>query len=328
MPIFRTLQAGIQSFLFAPISAKGFSLMRIAWSVQLLITFGFQWYYYDLYFSLEGVWGTMDCSTLTCTILHYICSEPWIHVVFFTLITSLLLTLLGVKPRFFIFVALVIVSLLHSRNWLILNGGDRIEKVIGFMLLLAPNMHMYSLKKPKTNLNAVWIQRLLLWQLIVLYGMAGLRKLEVSGWTNGNKIGLSLHLEQFMRLPPEWFNFLQAWYIPASFFTFGIQIMWLLLLIPKKLRAQFAWRHWPLTLKQTILIGTALMHLGILALMEIDMFAVTMLIGYLGLLNDEDFAALKRLRSKCKQIATRLKHAIISLEKNGRLTYTTANETV
>lgn len=315
----------VNSFLFTPISAKGFSLMRIAWGIQLLITTLNHWLHYDVLFSMQGVLGPMQCSGTRCIIVSSIFTEPWIHVTFFAMVFSLIMVILGVKPRMFIAMAFVLLIFFHYRNWFILNGGNRIEKVIGFLLLIAPNMHMYSADKIKSHINTVWVQRLLLWQLIILYSTAGTRKLQVDGWLDGNMLGLSLHSEQFMRLPPEWLSFMNAWYIPASFFTVGIQISWLLLLIPKQLRKPFIWRQWPLNLKQTILLGTALMHLNIFILMEVDMFAITMMISYFGLLDTEDFVAYKKVLQRCLTCIVNglnwCKKTIITLEKHGTLQY-------
>jgi hypothetical protein len=280
----------IEHFLFAPVSNVGFSLMRIAWGIQEFITFSTQWMYADMYYATNDVLGAITCRTPACSLQQVLFSPMMIHIVFTVLLLVLLGAIIGFYPRICITIALCIIFVLQERNGLILNGGDRIEKIIGFYLLIAPSCHAFSIRPIKRAWNQQWVRRLLLWQLIILYASAGLHKLQVTGWLNGHKIGLSLHLEQFLRFPMNTLSIFEPLYTTIGIVTISVQIAWLLLLIPKNFRQKFIIKRFPLSLKQCVLFGTTGMHLSILLFMDIDMFAITMLISYLGLLEDGDLA--------------------------------------
>lgn len=294
----KRIEAFITDYLFAPISAQGFSIMRIAWGVLELFTYLTHWFSFRLLYSTEGVMGPTNCASgMMCSITTFLFAEPIIHITFAVLCTALVFVIIGVQPRLCIFISLFLIVCFHMRNPLVMNGGDRVEKAVGYLLLIAPNMHWYSLQKVKTLYNSIWVQRLLLWQLTILYVTAGVHKIEVGGWLNGKKLALSLHLEQFLRFPIDTFNWMQPWYTPMSFYTVFVQIAWIFMLVPHSIRKQFIWHAWPFTLKQTIILGTTSMHLGIMVIMSIEMFPIIMIISYIGLLNESDFADIRRAKN-------------------------------
>lgn len=330
MFLIKQLFQRLDAWLFASFSAVGFSLMRIAWGAQELITFGFQWPKVHMYYTSGRGIEAINCNGSNwplswqflldgrfkkafidsrCLVEELMFSEQFVNLVFLLLITSLILVIIGYYPKLFIGISLFIIIMLHQRNSHITNGGDRIERTIPFFLLLAPSIYLFSVQKAKRVWNTRWVYYLLLWQLIIFYVTAGSHKLEVVGWTGGEILSISLHLEQFVRFPIHFFNIFEPWYVPMGLVTVGVQIVWILHLTPHFIRKRLVWKHYPLTLKQTIILGTALMHTGILIFMDVDMFSVTLLVSYVGLIDETDIAFFKR----CKEIATLQKNRLKKL---------------
>lgn len=305
----------LHTWLFTPYSAIGFSIMRIAWGVQEFLTFSFQWPKVHMYYTTTGVLGPIDCfgsnwalswQFITqgrlnkafvdsqCLVETVLFTPFWTHIVFATLLTCLIGVIIGYRAKLCILISLLIIISLHHREPHMLNGGDRIEKVIPFFLLIAPSIYAYSVQKAKNLWNQRWVYRLLMWQLVIFYTTAGIHKLEVVGWLNGAMLSISLHLDQFMRWPIKYFTIFEPWYAPMGLVVVGVQVAWIFQLTPLWIRKKIIWRAWPLTLKQTIIAGTASMHLGILFLMDVDMFAVTLLIAYCGLIDEQDILLFKK----------------------------------
>lgn len=317
MLILKAILRRIDTWLFASFSAVGFSLLRITWGLQELVVFGFQWPKVHMYYTSGRVMSAVECNGSNwplswqflfegrfnkafvdsrCLVGEMMFSEQWVNVVFLVLIISLILVVIGYYPKIFVGISFFIIVMFHQRNYHITNGGDRLERTIPFFLLLAPSIYLFSVQKAKRVWNTRWIYYLLLWQLIIFYVTAGAHKLEVVGWTGGEILSISLHLEQFIRFPIKFFTIFEPWYVPMGLMTVFVQVAWIFHLTPYFIRKRLIWRQYPLTLKQTIILGTTCMHLGILLLMDVDMFSISMIVCYFGLIDETDIATYKRFR--------------------------------
>jgi len=184
----------------------------------------------------------------------------------FLLITFLICVLLGFYVRITLILSVLLLLILHKINPLPMGGGDSFLYNIGFLLMITPGLTGSTMP--------VWPERLLLWQLIVLYSSSAWQKLLGTAWIDGTAIGISLQHPHFARweLPVP---FLESVSPLLSYGTIAWEFLWLLLLIP-------AWKYHA-KVKMFLLITGIVFHLGILIFFEVGSFSFAMMVGYVGL---------------------------------------------
>lgn len=298
------LQAKLSAFLFDPISADGFGLMRMGWALTLLYSIISRWTSLQLYYSEDGVMGPLRCKEgLECFAENIIFSNTGITLFAFTLLVSLVCTFFAWRPRLSVFVSLLIIHMLHQRNGLTINGGDRVVRIVGFYLLIAPELRAFSFSRMKKALRlepleplvmSAWPYRLLLWQFLLIYLMTGISKAQFAGWYDGSTIGLAFHHAHYMRIDQSVINLLSPFYQLVGLSVLVFQLSWGFLLLPTSIRKRMVIKRFPLTLKQTLIVSGVLFHFGILLLMEVGTFSLVMLSGLAGLLLDKDIEKLRQ----------------------------------
>lgn len=302
----------IERFFFRPISASGFGLMRIGWGLTVL--------FYSLgglsdaarYYSSNGLLphsiehiATRD--TLRFTLFEYVTDPQAVVIVYVLMLIACIAMIAGIYPRFMTIVATLLLFSFHERNPLSLGGGDTVLRNVGFLLMLAPCGKAFSRKRWRIQWErwrsklpllapaqmAAWPQRLIVWQLIVIYITTAWDKVLGDMWLNGTAVGSALLHMHFARFPMEWM-FLIAQGSPI--FTYGTLIFefsWLLLLLPNAIL-----RHVGLSnggVKRGLLLAGVLFHGGIFILMDVGSFSPAMMTLFLGALTDEDFKATRQL---------------------------------
>jgi predicted DCC family thiol-disulfide oxidoreductase YuxK len=302
----------IDGFFFARRAAWPFGLMRAAWAGIALIYLLRQWFDIDLYYT--------DAGFLPRDLVYLITRQDWVFSILFAsgeswyawmwyLITLCTLTcsMLGIAPRMSTITGYVVLASLHERNAMILGGGDTVLRTVGFILMLAPGIDTLSLSRlrkqyiawkgtrmllPQVTMPA-WPYRLLLWQVIVIYLTSLWWKLLGDMWWDGSAVGAALHHMVFINWSYGVMNVFMPFAVFANHATLLFEAMWALLLIPSPL-----WQRIPLIgrlpIKRLLLAAGLLFHGSIALLMDVGCFPFAMLVTYLGLLDENDRAWLKR----------------------------------
>jgi predicted DCC family thiol-disulfide oxidoreductase YuxK len=316
----------LEAFFFSPISASGFGLMRITWALTGLISVFLRWPDFVWLYTDKGVlprsligesFGTLE----NWSVLLWVDNPTHLYALGWILVVALIATALGWKPRWAVLVSLILLTSFHNRNVYALNGGDRVIRIIGFFLLIAPELRAFSVERLRTQWKSweekrallaplkmsIWPYRLLLWQLILTYVTTGISKYQSGVWAGGQAVAIALHHTHFARFSRGAMDVFSLSSPVMSVFTLLFDASWGLLLFPKKLVTRFAPTLASMSLKRTLIVfGTLFFHGGIFVLMDVGTFSIIMLVAYCGLLIDDDFRAIRawfNRRWKSKPIA-------------------------
>lgn len=306
----------IFSFFFRRIPATGFGLMRIAWAGTTLLFFLFQWNDVPFYYSDFGLLPPhlehlVLRSDLRFTLLSFIGDPQPVFALYLLLILTLSCTLLGLFTRFMTIVSVLLVFSFHEGNPLMLGGGDTLLRNIGFILMLSPGISALSLdrlekqyiqwktaRKILTPLSMpIWPWRVLLWQMLILYGTSLWHKMLGEMWYAGTAVISALHHPKFSRIAVHNFDVLAPLSPALSWGVLVFHAAWLLLLIPKALTDKLPSWLPRIPLKRILIFTGLLFHGAIFILMDAGSFSFVVFTGYLGLLREEDFTWMKKLFS-------------------------------
>lgn len=299
-------------FLFQEVSATGFGLMRIAWSAVVLITMLSQWCSISRYYSGKGIippslYDVAYRNEYRFSILDFFQSTDGTFLIYILLLFVTFFFLLGIKPRLSGILSVLLLFSFHERNLIILGGGDTVLRVLGFMLLIAPELRAVSIprfhdqwknwKRTKQMLPAltmpIWPYRLLLWQYIIIYLTSGYHKTGGDMWLSGTAPAAAFHHLHFSRFPKIVLDGMSVLSPFVAYFTLIFEGTWALLLVPRNIPKKF-FGKFSLPLKRTLLLGGLVFHGGIWIFMDVGCFSGAMLAGYFGLLLQEDFDSLRR----------------------------------
>ncbi len=299
---------------FKKISSLGFSCMRIAWAITTLSYFLASSGNWLKYYSDSGILP-LELSNFVFrnswrfSLFDVVTSDGGVLIVCYIFIVSLIAMAIGLWPRFTTIVSVMLLFTFHERNLMLLGGGDTTMRVIGYLLMISPGIHALSVhripkqwkhfKEHRTLLTAplmsIWPYRLLLWQYLVIYITSGIDKLMgVMWWQRGTAMAAALHHTHFARIHGglmDQFSILSPFISRA---TIVFELLWGLLLLP----IGFVKNYLPkqlkrFSLKRYLLLGGLAFHGGIFIFMEVGIFPWAMMLGYLGLLLDDDWHAIK-----------------------------------
>lgn len=302
MSFFRSLEA----FFFAPHTARGFGLMRMGWAGVVLLFLLLQWSDVSMFYSNDGLLPmdlapTVLRATNRYSILFWATSPEAVFGFYLFLLVSLTLMLLGIFPRLTTILSVLLLFSFHERNPMILGGGDTLLRTIGFILMIAPNIQLFSIlpRSPITDHRSpvmpIWPYRLLLWQMIVLYGTSFWYKLLGTLWMNGTAVDTALHHPVFARWPQEFMTLLTPVTPLIDWTSLLWEALWILLLVPRFIVDLLPPQLPRLPLKRILMLGGILFHGSIFLLMDAGSFSLAIFAAYCGLLDDTDIQWLRRL---------------------------------
>lgn len=303
------LMHSANAFFFARISDQGFGLMRILWALTALLWMGIQVADVAEFYSEGGVLPTdlqhlMLRGNWRFTILDWVTTPDAVIALYTLLLFSLVCMMVGIAPRISTIASVVLLASFHERNPLPLGGGDTVLRIVGFLLVVAPSLDAFSLKRLHRQWThwhgtgrllpagtmPVWPYRLVLWQMIVIYTTSTWYKLMGTMWVNGTAVSSALHHPTFSRLPKPLADVLTPFTPVVDFTAMAWQASWLLLLIPKPLMNRVVPHG---MLKRGIILGGIWFHGSILLMMDAGSFSIAMFAAYAGLLTADDFRALR-----------------------------------
>lgn len=216
-------------------------------------------------------------------------TDSRITAAFYILVTlSALTTCLGLFTRLSTIVLALGLITLHHRNGIILHGGDLVMRFGAIYLALAPSGAACSLDRilrlwqdrapPIPASVSLWPQRLLQFQVAIIYFTTVWHKWFGTYWRDGTATWYPLHLKEFERfwLP----DFVREWPPIIYATTYGTLIVELALATLVFFRP---WRKWAL-------LGGVGLHLFIEYAMNIPLFAFLMISTYLAFFEGEEIS--------------------------------------
>jgi len=316
MKILRSADA----FFFAPITARGFSMMRVSWAFWVGAFLLMQWNDVIFYYANEGilprdVQEVFMRWNLRFSVLDYVTEPSAVFMLYLFFLGILFCMMIGLWPRITTIISVVLLYSFHERNTMILGGGDTLFRNLGFILMFAPNIHGYSVhrleqqwaywKKHRALLPPptmpIWPWRVLLWQLLVLYLTSLWYKFLGTMWLNGTAISATFHHPVFTRWPRWVINFILPFTALADYMSLIFEASWALLLIPKRVARVVLGPLAKIPLKRLLLVVGIMFHGGILLIMDAGSFSLAVFTSYFGLLRDDDFTWAKTFLNRKKK---------------------------
>ncbi|MGO8718060.1 MAG: HTTM domain-containing protein [Acidobacteriaceae bacterium] len=285
-----------ERFFFAPQSPTPIAVFRILYGVCVtatLVLLHAEW------LDWFGVHSWITLSTMTrvepgvrlnlFTVMPQ--NDAWITAFFWIFLSFAILLTVGLWTRVSSVVVFVCLASMQQRNLYILHGGDVFLRVSGFFLMFAPAGAALSLDRvirvrrklegPEIAPRAPWAQRMIQFELALLYFSAFLWKIKGVPWLNGTALFYVLHIHAIQRFPlPAWIQHpwilkLGTWYTLALEFCLGVLI-------------------WFRPFRYPLLLLGLLFHLCLEYSLNIPMFQWDVLTAYVLFLDPADLERMSR----------------------------------
>jgi vitamin K-dependent gamma-carboxylase-like protein len=212
-------------------------------------------------------------------------SDSWIAAFFWIFLGFAILLTIGLWTRLSSIVVFICLASIQQRNLYILHGGDVFLRVSGFFLMFAPAGAAFSIdrlirvRRKREGIEieprAPWAQRMIQFELALLYFASFLWKIKGAPWLDGTALFYVFQIHALRRFPlPGWTQQLWVlkfltWYTLALEFSLGVLI-------------------WFRPLRYPLLVLGLLLHLGIEYSLNIPMFEWDVLTAYVLFIDPAD----------------------------------------
>ena len=308
MNVFRSMDR----FFFAPVSATGFGLMRVTWGAAVFLSFALQWPDVTRYYSAAGQLPPWLSENMTgplpsASLLWWLPHPDGVFLAYLLLLAFSACACIGLRPRATVIATTVLLISFHVRNPWHTTGGDVILRSVGFILSIGPGgLHAFSIARAREQMHhwmrsgklltrltmPAWPQRLLLWELIIIYVQSLWSKLLGTMWWNGTAVGVALHHTHFGRfaLSPvadrlSEIGALLGWSVMVW------EACWLLLLVPKGMIPSGVSGQ----LRRWLLLTSFLIHTAFSVLLRLGSFLTAMPAILLGNLQADDVDVMRKM---------------------------------
>ena len=201
----------IYKFWFEKQPATALGLFRITFGLVMLLSLVSDWtdvsdFYSDSGFT-PGDFVPAFYRDLRFSLLDYIQDPIAVQFLYAGFIIVMLLFTAGYKTKYMKFLQFLLVLSFQERNFLILNSGDTLLRVMSFYLMISPCGKALSidalLQKTKEHIS-MWSVRLMQFQVAVVYFFAGIAKFGTEPWMDGTAVNFIVRNSLFNRFSMEW----------------------------------------------------------------------------------------------------------------------------
>lgn len=228
--------------------------------------------------------------------------DYWVEALFWAFLASAIFLTLGFLTRINSVIAFLCLASIQHRNLYITNSGDTFLRVAGFFLMFAPAGAALSIdrllrvsrgkEKPEIQPRPPWAQRMIQFELALLYFVAFWWKSTGAAWVNGTAVYYLNRLTDYQRFP------LPSWGEHSTIVKLGT---WLTLVIEFSLGVLV----WFKELRYPVLLLGLLFHLFLEYRLEIPLFQWTVLSAYVLFIHPRD---LERVWSWIGKKAAKLRN--------------------
>ena len=299
--IVQKVQRAWESFFFAPQSPVPIALFRIFYGLCVSMTLillhsdWLDWFGVHAWVSEETMRVIEPGPRINLfTLLPQ--NDRWIAGFFWFALAFAILLTVGLWTRVSSIVVFVCAVSIQQRALLITHGGDKFLRVAGFFLMLAPAGAALSLDRfirvrrklegPDVEPRAPWAQRMIQFQLALLYFTSFWWKLKGHAWLDGTALYYVLHLHEIRRFP------LPSWLQNAAILKLG---SWFTLVLEFSLGTLIWFRRF----RYYLLLAGLLFHLCLEYAFNIPMFQWDVLAAYVLFVDPRDLTragnAIRRL---------------------------------
>lgn len=293
----RNIQRVWDEFFFVPQSPLPIALFRIFYgicvslTVVLLHSDWLEWF---------GVHSWVPLSTMTTvepgirlnlfTLMPQ--DDRWIAAFFWVSLGFAVLLTIGLWTRISSVAVFLCLASIEQRNLFIDHSGDTFLRVAGFFLMFAPAGAAFSvdrlirvrrgLEGPEAPLAAPWAQRMIQFELALVYLVSFWWKMKGNTWLNGTALYYVTHLQSMKRFP------LPAWIQHAAILKIG---GWFILVLEFCLGTLI----WIRRFRYPLLLLGLLFHLSIEYAINIPMFQWDVLTAYVLFVDPADLDRVGRV---------------------------------
>lgn len=204
------------SFFFAEQSPIPIALFRIVYGVLVIATLlllrpdWLAWFGPHAWMSLSTM-HQLEPGTRINLFAIIPQSDAWIDAVFWIFLGSAALLTAGFLTRLNSVLVFICLTSIHQRNLYITHGGDTFLRVAGFFLIFAPAGAALSVdcllrvwrgkEGPNVRPRSPWAQRMIQFELSLLYFATFCWKLQGVSWLQGTALYYIFHLDELQRFP-------------------------------------------------------------------------------------------------------------------------------
>jgi hypothetical protein len=281
----RDAESGLVEWFLGPADPRAYACLRIGYAFAALSVLIDFWPLRNTLLASTGMFGGADhdAPIVTLNVFRLATSEGAVALVFFVVALALVALALGVLPRLAAFIVYVWVLSYSDTAQTALSGFDTILRVVGFVLVVSPQVPTWSLgprwAKGSSDQPPRYGLRLVQWQLMLIYVCTVWLKAPDEFWRRGEAIPYFM-MSMFARHPSPVFSHLP---VLGALLTYGTLV----------LEASIPFLLW---MRKTRMLGLALgigLHFGIALSARLGLFTIAMLPLYLSFFEAEDFAWIK-----------------------------------
>lgn len=283
----RRSASALEEWFLGPADPRSYASVRIAYAFAALCTLIDFWPLRITLLANTGLFGGADrgAPLTTLNVFRISSAESAVTGVFVAAAVAAVLLALGFLPRLMALVVYVWTLSYADTAQTALSGFDTILRVIGFVLVIGPQVSTWSLgpswAKGGNAHPRRWGLRLVQWQLMLIYVCTVWLKAPDEFWRRGEAITYFM-MSMFARHPSPWFSHHLAIGGVLTYGTLLIETSLPLLLWTRKTR-MFG-----------VLVGAGL-HIGIGVSAKLALFTLAMVPLYLSFFETADFEWLSSL---------------------------------
>jgi len=241
----KSLVQAWNSFFFAEESPTPIALFRIIYGVLVISTLvllypdWLNWFGTHAWTSLSTM-NTLEPGTRLNLFKIIPQRDAWIEAFFWLFLGSAILLTVGFLTRLNNVLVFLCLTSIQQRDLFITHGGDTFLRVAGFFLIFAPAGAAFSIDRlirirrgkegAEIKPRAPWAQRMIQFELSLLYFATFCWKIEGVPWIQGTALYYVYHLDELQRFPvPIWLESpavlrIGSWLALALEFSLGVLI--------------------------------------------------------------------------------------------------------
>ncbi|MCA9692128.1 MAG: HTTM domain-containing protein [Myxococcales bacterium] len=303
----RELLALLSRWFFVRGDPRTAAALRIAYCGVYLCML---WDFYPvmgLLFGDGGLFGTLepfpyDISEWQFFLFHHD-SRPELAAWFWGSVALALAGALGLCTRLSVLLTYLSVIVFQERGPFMIFGADLVMRCVGLWIVLVDGGRVWSIDAalrrrrgaPPPGEIELWPVRAIQIQVVLVYLITGLLKLRAPPWQEGSAVYYALQVGNMLKGQSHAWLLSQRGLLAAL--DYGVLVIELALPLCLLYRPLRRWG---------VLMGVA-MHTGIDLLMSIRFFSLTMYMGYLAFLDDDDWRRLRSDESWIGRLRARLR---------------------
>jgi hypothetical protein len=299
----RAVAAGWNEFFHRPGDGRVCAAIRLVYAALVLIHLAVLYPDLERWFTSVGVLpyelSRDTVSSYSWTLLGWLPdTSAAVHTAFWVATGHAVCLLMGLLPRFNAFFLFLWIVSFEVRNEVIMDGEDRLMRMLGFLMIWLPSGQCWSVhsllrrwrKKstaPDDCLVAGWPLRLIQIEMAAMFLSSGLLKLSGQAWLDGTAMYYVSRLDDFFgRLPVPAWMFDTPWVVALITWSVLAAELFIPLLI------------WFRETRLPCLTIVLAFHLANEWTMNLFLFHWLMLCGWMAFLRPEDLIRLSNVFSR------------------------------